>query len=342
MKNFFKKKKILITGHTGFKGSWLSLWLSHLDSNLLGVSNTNFKNSSHFKKLKLKLTSKYADIRDKKKISKIIWDFKPDIIFHLAAQSLVKQGYKKPSMTIEVNVKGTYNVLESASRLKKKVAIINVTSDKCYKNDVNKKTFIESDQLGGDDPYSFSKSMSELLTSYFQKKLKSKKIFIASARCGNVIGGGDWSDDRIIPDIVKSITKNKLIYIRNYNSVRPWIHVLDSIRGYLMLAKMVYLNPKYCGAYNFSPQSIKRNYEVKDIINLFSEEWSKVQHKRIKTSFFEHNYLKLNSNKAKKIIGWTPIYSTNNAIKKTIEWYKENNKKNLSISKKQLLEFLKK
>lgn len=340
MKNFYKNKKILITGHTGFKGSWLCLWLKHMGSDVLGISNKNYQNSDHFNQLKLNIKTKYIDIRDKKKIHKIINLFKPDIIFHLAAQSLVKKGHQNPFLTFDTNVNGTLNVLDSVKDFSKKIIIINVTTDKCYKNNISKKAFREDDKLGGDDPYSSSKVLSELLTTSYQEIYKNKKIYIASARCGNVIGGGDWSEDRIIPDLVNSITKNKTLKVRGFKNVRPWLHVLDSLRGYLILAKTIYAKPKLLGAYNFSPEEINKTVSVGKIIDIFSQKWKKVKIKKVDKAFFEHNYLKLNSLKAKEKFGWKPLYSTNEAIHSTIEWYKENENEKKNISKIQLIKYL--
>ena len=177
MKNFYKNKKILITGHTGFKGSWLALWLKYMGSKVLGISNKNFYNSKHFKQLNLNISNYFIDIRDQKKVNKIVVSFKPDIIFHLAAQSLVKKGYEDSRYTFDVNVNGTLNIFKAVKNFKKKVVIINVTTDKCYKNKSNKKPFIESDELGGDDPYSSSKVVSELLTFTYQNLFKKKYTY---------------------------------------------------------------------------------------------------------------------------------------------------------------------
>ena len=341
MKNFYKNKRVIVTGHSGFKGAWLALWLKYMDCKVLGISNKNFNNSKHFKDLKLKIKSKYFDIREKNKIKNTISLFKPDIIFHLAAQSLVKKGYDDTSNTFDINVNGTLNIFEAVKNIKKKVVIINVTTDKCYKNKSQKKPFKETDELGGDDPYSSSKVISEFLTSSYQRIFKNKNIHIASARCGNVIGGGDWSQDRIIPDIVKSIKKKQKLKIRGFNNVRPWIHVLDSLNGYLILAKEIYNRPHLIGAYNFSPKNFLLKFNVGKIVNEFTKKWKKVNYQKVNRSFFEHKNIFLDSSKSQVKLKWSPKYKTKEAINKTIEWYKEDFNKNKNISKKQLIEYLK-
>lgn len=239
--NIYKNKKVLITGHTGFKGSWLTLWLLLLGAKVIGYSLPPNTNPNLFSELKLskEIIDIRGDIRDIKKIKKIIKKYKPDIIFHLAAQPIVKISYENPIETIETNILGTSNLLEASKNYNFIKGIINVTSDKCYLNKESIFGYRETDKLGGFDPYSASKACSEILTSAYRKSFfKDKKTLISSVRAGNVIGGGDWSKFRIIPDCIKSITKNKDIIIRNPSSIRPWQFVLEPLSGYLQIGSV--------------------------------------------------------------------------------------------------------
>ncbi len=230
----FKNKKVLVTGHTGFKGSWLTIWLKILGAKVLGISNGVLTNPSIFKitKLEKKIESRKVDIRNLKKVKKIFLSFKPDFVFHLAAQSLVQKSYKSPLETFETNSLGTLNILEALRGIKKKCTVILITSDKSYKNLELKRGYRENDILGGLDPYSASKGSAELIiqsyiNSYYKK---NNKILIGVARAGNVIGGGDWSVNRLVPDCVKSWSKKKTVLLRNPSSTRPWQHVLEAAR----------------------------------------------------------------------------------------------------------------
>ena len=255
----FKNKKVIITGHTGFKGSWLTLWLKLLGAKIIGISLDVPTKPSHYDKLNLgkKIINIKLDIRNLKKLEKIFKKYQPDYVFHLAAQSLVKKSYTDPIETFTTNTIGTMNVLESLKKINKKFAAVIITSDKSYKNLEIKRGYHEKDLLGGKDPYSASKGAAEIIiqsfvNSYF-KKNKSKNI--AVARAGNVIGGGDWSENRLIPDCIKSWSVNKKAMIRNPKSTRPWQHVLEAIRGYLTLAICLYKDHKLHGEpFNFGPK----------------------------------------------------------------------------------------
>ena len=268
---FWGKKKILITGHTGFKGTWLSLWLNKLSADVYGISlppPKNEKNLFNLVKLKKNINSYFIDIRKKKKLEKTIIKIKPEIIFHLAAQPLVKESYKNPFNTIDTNILGTVNLLEICRKHKFVKTIIVITTDKVYENREQKKPYDENSKLGGFDPYSSSKACVELIvSSYRNSYFKKKGVSIATARAGNVIGGGDWSANRIIPDAVNAWGKNKSLIIENPKSTRPWQHVLDSLYGYLLLAQKISKNHKLSGAYNFGPLN-KKQYSVLDIINI--------------------------------------------------------------------------
>ena len=330
-KNTFRNKKVIVTGHTGFKGSWLSLWLKILGAKVVGLSLNIPSKPSHFKAIKLKNKIKHVkvDIRNLKLLKRIIIKHKPDFVFHLAAQALVKKSYSNPIYTWETNAIGTINILESLRSLKKKCIAILITSDKSYKNLEIKRGYVENDILGGKDPYSASKASSELaiqsyIHSFFQKK--NSKVFIAIARAGNVVGGGDWSENRLIPDCVKSWSKSKRVLIRNPKSTRPWQHVLEALSGYLSLAKKLKENNKIHGeVFNFGPNNNK-NYNVIYLVQIMKKHWKKISWKKInnKTNkeFYESNLLKLNSNKSKRILKWKCILSFKETISMIAEWYK--------------------
>ena len=326
----FKNKKVLITGHTGFKGSWLTSWLVMLGAKVTGLSINIPTTPSHFKaiKLKNKINHKKVDIRNLKLLKKTFKKYQPDYVFHLAAQSLVKKSYYDPIYTWETNTIGTLNVLESLREIKKNCIAVLITSDKSYKNLEIKRGYKENDILGGKDPYSASKASAELaiqshISSFFP--LKKTKVFIGIARAGNVIGGGDWSENRLIPDCVKSWSKNKRALIRNPKSTRPWQHVLEAVSGYLLLASTLKRNKKLHGeAFNFGPDNTN-NYSVIFLVKLIKKYWKvtswKLSKKR-KKGFYESNLLKLNSNKAKIKLKWKCILSFAETISMVADWYK--------------------
>jgi CDP-glucose 4,6-dehydratase len=344
----FKNKKVLITGHTGFKGSWLALWLSMSGAKVMGISNKIITNPSNFKAIKLKneIISKNVDIRNLKKTRSSIIKFQPDFIFHLAAQSLVKKSYEDPIYTYETNIIGTLNILESLRYLRKRCNVVLITSDKSYKNLETKRGYKENDLLGGIDPYSSSKASAELIIqTYINTFLKLKNnIRVGIARAGNVIGGGDWSLNRLIPDCVKSWSKNKRVLIRNPKSTRPWQHVLEALSGYLVLAYKLSKNKKIHGeVFNFGPSN-KKEFNVNDVINEMKNNWEKVLWKTSKKDYFQHEsiLLKLNTNKAKKILNWKSVLSFQETIQLVTSWYKfyyENKKDIKKISMDQIKYF---
>ena len=350
LKKIFYKKKVLVTGHTGFKGSWLSLWLTILGAKVIGVSINIPSKPSHFEviKLKKKIIDKKVDIRDLSSLKKIFKKYQPDYVFHLAAQSLVKKSYINPIYTWETNTIGTLNVLESLKEIKKKCVAVIITSDKSYKNLEIKRGYRENDILGGKDPYSASKASAELaiqshINSFFP--LSKTKVTIGIARAGNVIGGGDWSENRLIPDCVKSWSKNKKVLLRNTKATRPWQHVLEAVSGYLYLALNLEKNRRLHGeAFNFGPNNA-RNYNVLSLVKLMKKYWKKVNWKVLnknQKNFYESNLLKLNCNKARKILGWKSILSFNKTINMVTDWYKNYylDRKNMyETSHNQIVEF---
>tara|TARA_B100001939_G_scaffold244227_1_gene211641 strand:- start:302 stop:1402 length:1101 start_codon:yes stop_codon:yes gene_type:complete len=325
--NIFENKKALITGHTGFKGSWLTLWLLKQNAKILGISNKIITEPSNYNILKKNknLKSKFLDIKNYKKLSETIKNYKPDFIFHFAAQSLVKKSYNNPRETFLTNSIGTMNILDSLRSIKRKCVVILITSDKSYKNLEIKRGYKETDLLGGIDPYSASKASAELIiqsyiNSYFRGE--NNKILICVGRAGNVIGGGDWSQNRLIPDCVKFWSKNQKVLIRNPRSTRPWQHVLEALRGYLFLASNLYHDKKLHGeVFNFGPNH-KKNYSVLDVIKIFQKKWKSASWKiENNKDFYESNLLKLNSNKAKKILKYSNILSFHKTVSLTAEWY---------------------
>ena len=337
-KKTFKNKKVLITGHTGFKGSWLTLWLLYCGAKIMGISKDIPSKPSLFKTLKIKnkIIDKKFDLKDITTLEREIKKFQPDFIFHLAAQSLVKRSLKNPYLTWISNSLGTINILEVLNNLKirKKIVAIMITSDKSYKNIEIKRGYVEKDRLGGIDPYSASKASAELaLQSYINSffKINKKNIVFGIARAGNVIGGGDWADDRLIPDCIKSWSKKEIVKIRNPKSTRPWQHVIEAICGYLNLANNLKHNSKLNGeVFNFGPDN-KSNFSVIHLIkelekNDLQLKWEVVKEK----NNIESNLLKINSKKANKFLKWRCILTFKETINYLAEWYKQYyNRKNM-------------
>ena len=278
----FKNKTVFVTGHTGFQGSWLSLWLKLLGANVIGYSLEPPTKPSLFESLNLKneLTHIVADIRDKKKLSTSLQSHEPEFVFHLAAQSLVRTSYEKPVETFETNVIGSINILESIRECPKTQSCVIMTSDKCYDNTIHNGPHSEDDPMGGYDPYSASKGSAELAVSayrnsFFATSTSSNPIEIATARAGNVIGGGDWAKDRIVPDCMRSIADNKKLQLRNPDSIRPWQYVLEPLSGILWLATKMYLEPKkFSSAWNFGPTLPKKHLSVKELVNSIFEKYN--------------------------------------------------------------------
>ena len=327
LSNYYKNKKILITGHTGFKGAWLSLTLSTFGAKILGISKDIPTMPSLYEasQLKQKIKTKFIDIQNLKKIKSEIKKFNPDIIFHLAAQSLVKKSFSYPVETFLTNSIGTLNILESLREIKKRCNVIIITSDKCYENIEIKKGYKETDRLGGKDPYSASKASAEIiLHSYYNSFIcKKDNLRISIARAGNVVGGGDWSDDRLVPDIVKSWSKNKTVNIRNLKSTRPWQHVLEAIFGYLLLCYNLNKRKNLNGeAFNFGPGG-NYNYSTKEVLEKLKTLWPKKSKIKVKrsSSIAESTLLKLNCTKAKKRLAWKSILNFHSTFDLTINWY---------------------
>ncbi len=343
-KNIYYNKKVLITGHTGFKGSWLTIWLNILGAKVYGISNNYVTKPSFLKSIKkdLNITEYLCDIKDEKKISKILKKIKPDFIFHLAAQALVKKSYQKPLQTFNTNIIGTLNVLEYLKLNKSKCCAIFITSDKVYKNMEWNWGYKENDIIGGVDPYSASKSCCEhAIRSYFESYLiKSNTNKIAIARAGNVVGGGDWSEDRIVPDIIKYWQKKSTLSIKNKNATRPWQHVLEPLSGYLLLGQKLYEGKIKSGeAYNFGPNNLG-HIPVIDLVKRINKFINfKFKITKSKNIIKETSLLKLNSEKAYRDLEWHTILELQDIIEFTSNWYLMfyNNKKEiLNFSKQQI------
>lgn len=332
LKNGYKDKTVLVTGHTGFKGSWLSIWLRELGAQVIGYSLDPWTKEDNFimSGLKDKVVDIRGDIRDVSKLREVFETYRPEFVFHLAAQPLVRLSYDYPRETYETNVMGTMNILEQIRQSDcVKVAVI-VTSDKCYENKDQIWGYREEDPLGGYDPYSSSKACVEILVTSFRKSFFNPCDFdkhgksLASVRAGNVMGGGDWSADRIIPDCIRAIMKNEEIEVRNPKAVRPWQHVLEPLYGYLLLgAKMSEDGPSFCDAWNFGPEdygAISVEKLVEGVIAEWGEGcWSDASCSKI---LYETSRLILDCTKAKILLGWEPRLRVKDALALTIYWYK--------------------
>jgi CDP-glucose 4,6-dehydratase len=328
--NIFKNKVVLITGHTGFKGSWLSIWLAGLGAKVVGVSIDIPTVPSIFEETMLSdhVCDCRIDIQDSDAIRDILLEHQPDFIFHMAAQALVRPSYSSPLDTFSVNSLGTVNILEGLRALKKNVTAVMITSDKAYDNVEWIWGYKETDRIGGKDPYSASKGMAELaIRSYVESFFNSpdSNVKIGIARAGNVIGGGDWAVDRIVPDCIRSWSDNKSVDIRKPNATRPWQHVLEPLSGYLSLSTALHKGYVKNGEpYNFGPHA-HNNYSVHELINSMSEYWENIRWNDVSKSgdhVHEAALLKLNCDKAFSDLKWEPTLQFKDTIRMTVEWYK--------------------
>lgn len=328
---FWKNKQVLLTGHTGFKGSWLSIWLQKLGVNLVGYSKSIPTKPSLFELAHVKegMESITGDVCDSNYLHDVIKKYKPEIVIHMAAQSLVRQSYANPSDTYATNVMGSVNLLETIRTVGCSRVVINVTSDKCYENKNLSRGYHEEDPLGGYDPYSSSKGCAELVTASYRNSFFNPKYFekhktaVATVRAGNVIGGGDWAEDRLVPDIMRGILGNRPIKIRHPDAIRPWQYVLEPLNGYLTLAEHLWDHgPNYVGAWNFGPNEDDLK-PVSWLIDKISKKWGdKISWHLEKDGLHEASILKLDCNKAKTKLGWNPKTSLESAINFVVNWYK--------------------
>jgi len=322
---FWKGKRVFLTGHTGFKGSWLSIWLNSLGCIVKGYALTPPTSPSLFITAKVDdlIDSQIGDIRNYELLSEAMNKFNPDIVFHMAAQSLVRKSYSNPIETYEVNTIGTVNVLEAARSCENLKVVINITTDKCYENEAFDKSYKESDPMGGYDPYSSSKGCAEIITSAYRRSFYNELgIGLASVRAGNVIGGGDWAEDRLIPNILRSFEEKKPVLIRNPNSTRPWQHVLEPLSGYLKLAQKIYFDANlFSEGWNFGPNDSDVK-TVEWIVDKMSSKWPYSSWKiDDNPSLHESSYLKLDISKAKLKLDWMPKWQLEFALEKIFNWH---------------------
>ncbi len=330
-KNIYKNKKVLITGHSGFKGSWLALWLKTIGADVAGYSLAPPTEPNHFDLLNLDIESITGDIRDTDKLRQVFKEYKPEIVFHLAAQAIVRESYKDPAATFSSNVMGTVNVLEASRSIDTVRAIVNVTSDKCYENKEWPWGYREIDPVGGYDPYSASKGCAEIITGCWQKSFfnteeygKTHQTLLASARAGNVIGGGDWAPDRIIPDIIRAVHKKQKVKIRNPEAVRPWQHVLEPLSGYLQLGQKLFEgNRDFSQAWNLGP-SDNEILSVENIVGIIKKMWPVMDYEinKIPGQLHEAGMLKLDCSRAMLKLNWKPVWTCSRAVEQTISWYR--------------------
>ena len=342
-KNIYQNRRVLVTGHTGFKGSWLSLWLHELGAIVSGIALAPTSVPNHWDLLNLPIASRTQDIRDFSNLQSAVAEFQPEIIFHLAAQPLVRQSYDNPLETWSTNVIGTANILEVCRHVKSIKAIVVVTTDKCYENKEWSWGYREIDALGGHDPYSASKAASELVAASFRNSFFSlpNSPLLATARAGNVIGGGDWSVDRLIPDLIRAVTSGDELEIRNPNATRPWQHVLESLSGYLLLGQLLLQGRRdFAAAWNFG-SSIEGNRSVRDLLESVSRIWPECNWRALKTKQpHEAQLLYLDCSKARSLLDWKPVWDFNETLVATVAWYQAWLEGSELSSRQQLISFI--
>ncbi len=351
MKTFWKDKKVLITGHTGFKGSWLSIFLHHFGAQVSGYALSPPTQPSLFELAGIEsfIQHKEADIRDRESLYRFFKDVEPEIVIHMAAQPLVRDSYKVPVDTYEINVMGTVNLLEAVRYSPSVRAVINVTTDKCYENKEWLWGYRENEPMGGFDPYSSSKACSELVTSAYRNsffapdKFKEHGVAIATARAGNVIGGGDWANDRLVCDCIRSILQEKEIVLRYPAAIRPWQHVLEPLRGYMLLAERMYSEgEEFCEPFNFGPYDSDA-VSVELLVSKLCSKWGEKATYQVENreQLHEANFLKLDCSKACTKLKWYPLWNLDRALDTIVEWTKEyaNGKDVYSICLKQIKDY---
>ncbi len=330
MEEIYRNKNVVVTGHTGFKGSWLVAWLNQMGASVTGISLDPPSTPSHYEASKIAdgIHDYRIDIRNSDAIEQAILDVKPDFLFHLAAQPIVSASYDDPISTWSTNVMGTINVLEALRKCNHNCSAVIITSDKCYDNVEWEWGYRENDALGGPDPYSASKGAAELairsyIKSYFFND--DNTIRISSARAGNVIGGGDWAKNRIVPDCVQSWSKNEIVELRNPHSTRPWQHVLEPLGGYLQLGALLSQNHDLHGeAFNFGPQA-QQNQSVLELVTEMSRSWPEVRWTECEpqpSNFYESGLLKLNCDKALHFLNWHAVLNFEDTVALTADWYR--------------------
>jgi len=344
----FKDRRVLVTGDTGFKGSWLACWLHHLGAEVYGFSHPPLRAQDHFNVIGLRDLIHHQDgeIQNYDEIRNFMEKIGPEFVFHLAAQPLVRKSYQDPKTTMDTNIGGTVNVLEAVRQTPSVKVLVTITSDKCYRNKEWYWGYRERDELGGKDPYSASKAAAEIVFSAYQDSFFSEReaFGAASVRAGNVIGGGDWSEDRIVPDCIRALQRGKPIELRSPKATRPWQHVLEPLSGYLLLAARLYENPRsFRGSYNFGPDS-REIHTVEDVARTLIEVWGSGEIK-ITTNDAdppEAGLLHLNCDKAHHVLGWYPRWNFSKTVKRTAEWYNRvmDGEEAQSVTLQQILEYM--
>ena len=339
----YRGSRVLITGHTGFKGSWLAYWLKELGADVSGISLDPDTQPNHWDQLNLAIGDYRLDIRNADKINAAVETIRPEFVFHLAAQSLVRRSYRDPIDNWSSNVMGTAHILEACRHVDSVKAIVAVTTDKIYENKETKQGYRESDPLGGHDPYSASKAACELLIDSYRKAYFSDEDspLLASARAGNVIGGGDWSEDRLIPDLVRSVAESELLLIRSPHATRPWQHVLDCLAGYLLLGqRMLEERREFAEAWNFGPRS-EANRTVAEILDSLQAHWPELKWERADgRQPHEATLLNLINQKANEKLDWRPIWGLDQALQATADWYRIFHEQGVTSTGKDLAAFV--
>jgi len=320
----YRGRRVLITGHTGFKGSWLTLWLHELGASVTGLALEPETIPAHWSLLKLPVTDERCDIRNYAAVESVMAEAQPEIVFHLAAQPIVRLSYRSPLDTWSTNLMGTANVLEAVRRQVSVRAIVVVTTDKCYENQEWCWGYRETDRLGGHDPYSASKAGVELVAASYRNSFFRSEAgpLLATARAGNVIGGGDWSEDRLIPDLVRAVERQASLEIRSPTATRPWQHVLESLSGYLLLGQRLLAGDRSCAdAWNFGPRQ-EDNRSVAEILDRIGRQWPGMNWRLTeRPQPYEASNLHLDSAKARAVLQWRPVWDLDSAILRTADWY---------------------
>ena len=324
--DIYSGRRVLLTGHNGFKGSWLSFWLKRMEAQVCGIALPPNTEPNHYSLLKPAVRSVEEDIRNRNVLDTVFQAFRPEIVFHLAAQPLVRKSYENPLETFETNVMGTVNVLESCRKTPSVRAVVVISSDKCYENREQMEGYTEKDPLGGFDPYSASKGCTELVAaSYRNSFLNNAGILLATARAGNVIGGGDWAEDRLVPDAIRSAAEGEEMCLRNPASIRPWQHVLEPLSGYLLLGQKLFEGDRSCAeAWNFGPD--KDSFITTErAVELLGKGWNAISctHTPEQNAPRETRILLLDCEKAKSRLAWEPVWNAETAFRRTAAWYRE-------------------
>ncbi len=337
--DIYRGKRVLITGHTGFKGSWFSFWLSQLGAQLCGVSLDPESRPNHWDQLKLGIEDNRLDIRNADQVRAVVESFRPDIVFHLAAQALVRRSYRDPIENWSTNVMGTAHVLDACRRVDSVRAVVAITTDKVYANQECSRAYLETDRLGGHDPYSASKAACEFLIDSYRNaffNLENAPL-LASARAGNVIGGGDWSEDRLIPYLVKSLDQPQALVIRSPSATRPWQHVLECLSGYLLLGqRLLEKRQEFASAWNFGPPT-EDNCTVEQVLSRLQTHWPEFRWQQAESPQpHEATLLNLDITKARDVLNWEPVWNLDQALQATADWYRHFRNNNSVLTGDQL------